>query len=716
MKKYNVLLTGNLDDSIWRMAKRLRDRSCNVTIAGTDQGSGTTKGGIRYFDTSTGQLSVLYESGHFDTVVFFFSTKSEISDRLKREGGLLGYYFDELRRHLSFVRLHSEITRFYLITDQRVFENEELKTEESVPHPDAGVGRLINLAEQEIKRFTRIGASLNPMIIRITHMYCPGPFSDFAKDFMAKGPNRKDTIYLSGPADKLCNFISVDDVTDFIILAMEMNGFGIVHLLGAQTVTNAQLREWFETFHCKTASMDFDKRDPLLYGLKASEKFNWYARNCLFDDIVPDAIVQAKKMTLLDRYRAFRKRYSKWLPWIETFIGALITIPVTEFLKQNVVFGFIDARLLYAVLIGCVHGTLHGWVAGILAYLVYCITALDPSSGWDLILNMDNWIPFVFYLLAGGITGYVKSSHELEKQNLRDVVEKREDELSYLQEVHKNTCDVRDMLMEQVVKSKDSYGKIYNMVEKLNSMYSDEIMFRALGIYEDLLDNNSISIYVKDQNSRFMRKLVESNGLKDNKNSINLETLPALLKSIEEGSLFSNTEFLKDYPSYCMPMRLSNGEDLLIIVWNARDHQWNKHYQNLIIIISKLALLSMDKAVTFQESPIRYVDGTIFLKHKEFMSTWRIRRQMRLEKINNYVLFRFASSLPDDVLSERLKPVIRSVDVAGRMKDGKRYIIMTQASSDDRAVILKRLMDVGVGANLATDQEIDFYQKEDEEL
>ena len=80
-------------------------------------------------------------------------------------------------------------------------------------------------------------------------------------------------------------------------------------------------------------------------------------------------------------------------------------------------------------------------------------------------MNLDNFLPFELYLLAGGLTGYLKTTHDDKQKELLEEKRRIENELRYIHDVHQHTCDMREMLLEQAVKSRESYGKIYSIVD-----------------------------------------------------------------------------------------------------------------------------------------------------------------------------------------------------------------------------------------------------------
>ena len=711
MSKNNVLITGNIDASVWNIAERLENDGCTVTVAATHIAPKNKKFAKRYFEMSldTTHLSDVYRSGRFDTVVFFMSAKSETPHYEINGESRLGRYLDVFVQHIEAVQHHPEIAQLILITDQRVFGEKQIKDESVTPEPDSFESSLLLTAETELERFSRKEGSLVKLLLRVPHIYTPGPAAAFANDFRASGSSERQTLYLPGTPEKKCGFLSADDMGKLLLLAVTERSRGVMHVKAPEIITYAQLKSFFEGFGYNVVYMGRDNRRLCLEGTRARKELGFVASGSF-----RDSIFLHEKQTVMKRQfnklRYLRRSMRKTLPWIETGAGALLMELAAFSVSQNTVTAFIDVRLLYAVIIGSTHGLFFGCIAGLVAYISYAAAyLLSGGQAWDLLLNLDNWLPFELYLLAGALTGYMKTTNDDKQKELLEEKRKVEKELHYMQDVHQHTCDMRDMLMEQVVKSRDSYGKIYSMVDELNSVYPDEILFHALHIYEDVLSNNTVSIFIRENGAPFLRKVVESEDYVNTENSLDLNSLPELKSYISDDKLYVNKEFRDGYPAFCLTIPYKEGRKFVIMLWEVQAQQYTKYYENLLTIVSRLTRMALTKAIEFNELPERYVDNTLFLKQDEFIHSWQMRKQMKNEKVGSYVLFRFSSSLPDDVLSERFGRVVRSLDIAGKMNDGKRYILMMQATEKDIDNILSRMENAGVAAYAIDEKELMQY-------
>ena len=73
-------------------------------------------------------------------------------------------------------------------------------------------------------------------------------------------------------------------------------------------------------------------------------------------------------------------------------------------------------------------------------------------------------------------------------------------------------------------------------------------------IYEDVLSNNTVSIYAREKDSMFLRKLVESKASVSEGNSTDLKNCPDLTDYINSDKLFVKKTFIEGYLAFCLTM------------------------------------------------------------------------------------------------------------------------------------------------------------------
>lgn len=96
--------------------------------------------------------------------------------------------------------------------------------------------------------------------------------------------------------------------------------------------------------------------------------------------------------------------------YVELLLVFILTELISRYTSSSVYFKFVDVRLFFIVIMG----TMYGMKMGILASLLECAVLVREYTriginGMLLFYNIENWIPFVVYIITGSITGYVKN-------------------------------------------------------------------------------------------------------------------------------------------------------------------------------------------------------------------------------------------------------------------------------------------------------------------
>ena len=130
------------------------------------------------------------------------------------------------------------------------------------------------------------------------------------------------------------------------------------------------------------------------------------------------------------------------LQYLEVFVLFLLAELISSYTSEAVYFEFADVRLMYIVIVG----TIHGMKLGIVAALLECIVlvwqyALMGMSGTLLFYNIENWIPFAIYLMAGSITGYIRNKKEEEIQFSKKEYALLRNKYIFLNDVYKGAIE-----------------------------------------------------------------------------------------------------------------------------------------------------------------------------------------------------------------------------------------------------------------------------------
>ena len=264
----------------------------------------------------------------------------------------------------------------------------------------------------------------------------------------------------------------------------------------------------------------------------------------------------------------------------------------------------------------------------------------------------------------------------------------------------------RNLLQEQVVRFRDSYGRIYAITQELDTLQPEQVFLSTLNVLEDVMQNQSVALYSCSSDSSFARLVVQSRALSDLPKSMDLKKYPLLTAMFSKGEVFANTKLEPGYPAFCAPIMQDKKAIAIIALWDVPFEQQTLYRQNLFSVVSGLVQSAMVRALHyFGSAQNMYIPNTHILTDKAFRSTLSVYSQMRKKKTAAYLLLTVQSV--DNIVSieeydRRIGRATRSTDIAGRLDNGQLYVLLHQATLDNMPQIEKRFHDAGLTCTVAS--------------
>jgi len=360
-------------------------------------------------------------------------------------------------------------------------------------------------------------------------------------------------------------------------------------------------------------------------------------------------------------------------------------------------FQFFDFRLLYVVIIGILFGLKPGLSASLLASFS---CAIGYVVGNVPMYNLAILLPFAGYIITGAATGYLKDKNSQKIAQMTEHEKDLEKKYSFMNDIYISTLENKQQLKKQFIHYRQSFGRILEISNKLNATFPDLIFQNALMALEDILENQTISIYSINSNKNFGRLSVCSNHIIESApRSIDLLQYANVVEHLQKNEVWMNTDSIADYPDYVFP--LYNGEELalLVIIKTASIEQKAEYFSNLIKIICHFIEVSLLRAQQYTKKNKNelYLPASRILKQNVFKDVLRSRMQMEESAISNYKLISFDTNYSNMVsLANRLQQYLRESDVFGEGENGQLYIILSQASDNNVSIVLNRFRKAGI--------------------
>lgn len=430
---------------------------------------------------------------------------------------------------------------------------------------------------------------------------------------------------------------------------------------------------------------------------QANELFGWKPENRLKEQL-PEMVGQYQQK-YSERTKKKKGAQSKFRQIVTTAAEMLflwIIVEMLTFWKEgNMQLSFVDFRLLAVVIMGTVRGLNAGVITAILASISYLMHTAGYANWQILFYNIQNWMPFAIYFLTGAIAGYTRDKNQDNLRFMQGEQELLEKKYIFLNELYAKTLENKEEYNSQIISYKDSYGRIYSAVTKLDATIPDEVFFEAVNVMEDLLDNRYVAIYTIDSHSSYARLSVCSKTLNPVlPKSINQKDYPEILAACQKGQVWINTDGIADYPDYAMAIQENGAFVGVILLVNASDNQFNMEYSNKFNIVTGLIKESLLRAMerTRILEADRMIPGTSIMNSDNFMALVDVKEAMHKKEISDYILMQLHyPSMSLEQLSNLVSKQIRNNDTLGQGSDGKIYLLLSQMNKKNLSVIEERL-------------------------
>lgn len=362
-------------------------------------------------------------------------------------------------------------------------------------------------------------------------------------------------------------------------------------------------------------------------------------------------------------------------------------------------FKMIDLRLLFVVLFGSMYGINYGIAAAESLSLIRAFEA-EGSSWYVLFYEPSNWIPFIFYFAVGAICGYIRMKNKNNVQFIKEENDLLQEKFLFTREMYQEAIEDKNLYKKQILGSKDSFGKIFDITRKLDVIQPQELYIETIRVLEDVLENKTFGLYTLNRENGYGRLETASAQVQGNyPNSIKLSEYSAAMEELENGNVWANREFLENYPMYMAGIRKNGELVMLICIQQVSREQMSLYFLNLFKILSGLVETSLLRALEYQKAVEyrQYVKGTHILKTEYFEERLKVQHDMREQKLASYVLLKVEySEMSLQKADEILRSKVRENDVWGISESKELYLMLVQTDKEALPNILARLKQAGL--------------------
>lgn len=656
-----------------------------VTVAGNTKLSSGNK--IKLFRTREPSVQALFEAYDFDVAVYFSGDLTYMTTE-KSDA-------EELREVLECAKAaDSKMKILYLSSLDSALST---KTDRSI----------LCKAKEDLCKFYLNTSNLDIKVVQIPYLYSGTCSKDFLYGIFETIHSHK-TVHIPQTPDTQIHFISLPDLSG--LLARILDNWkaqnGILSVSDNFSISFSSLVKSLQWI-CTDSKFDFtgSEKGGILNVDNTSirHEYGWFAKISILEDLPEEyekylAAKREKEITSGQKIKKFVQQHSMLLKITELLVLFCFTELLLHFTDSAVIFSIVDFRMVYIVIMATVHGLGMGMWAAALSSVSWLISKV--ASGMNLMTifyEPTNWLSFVFFFLVGAVCGYVKLRKE---DTIRFVSEQNkllEDKLVFTREIYEDTYREKRDLKKQIIGSKDSFGKIFDITRKLDTVAPQQLYLRIMETFEEVLENKTITVYSVDSQSKFGRLEVASRDIIQTvSRSISTQTLEPVIQKISEGEIWRNTELQTDYPMYAAGVYRGDQLVLLIFLWQADVNQRSLYYVNLFKILRDLVQMSLLRAFDYNQAvhEKQYIENTRIMNEEAFAQVLNNFATLAEKKVSTYVLLEVDPCGRNwEQMDQLLRGKVRANDVIGITADGKVQVLLSQATENDLQFILPRYKD-----------------------
>lgn len=509
----------------------------------------------RPFPRTELELGDIFRTYEFEAVVYF-------SNYLTLHGELEGEA-ENLRKILQYCRKGVQSHFLYVTGPEGMFD---------VP---TGKTLLVQNAEDVCRRYAGL-YGLRVKILRVPYLYSGTYKKDFFYKIFQASKESQKLFFREAPEQKACFLYSMDLAE--LMYKLFDNWNDEEEVLNVPDVFGICFQDVTEELKKVLSPVSIIyKSSAVVEKIKEDDRqirtnYNWFPKISVLDHI----------SEMYKEYNEYTKNNGGKVSWLTRLFNQnqrwlrvcefVVCFLAFEFLQRllgnQAQFKMIDLRLVFIVLFGSLYGLGYG-IAGAAAQTVSLLLAYESqgTKWYTLFYEPANWIPFIFYFAAGAVCGYVRMKN---RENLEFISEENQlirEKFLFMRDLYQATLQDKKRYKKQILGSKDSFGKIFDITRKLDIVQPEELFIETMHIMEEVLENETFAFYSLSQKNGYGRLEAaspKSQGMYSA--SVRLSEYTLALETLEKGQVWANRDFVKGYPMYMAGIRKEGSLVMLICI------------------------------------------------------------------------------------------------------------------------------------------------------
>lgn len=560
---------------------------------------------------------------------------------------------------------------------------------------------------------------LSSIIFRFANVYGPrqhvsaesGVVSIYTTKFL-----RQESITVFGTGEQTRDFIYVGDVAEAVYRGV-ISGLSGTYNVSNNTQTSinglitvlAKLRpqpliEFVESKEGDIASSQLDNT-------RLKKDLDWVPKYSL-EEGLKATVEHYGTIPAAEPVKERKNRSSLWsnhwmhlaeniVLFLMFYALSVIVMPAVE---------LIDFWMIYVLLVALLFGKTQSIFSSFLAMAVHVNEAF--GSGRELgSLFMDNDLlaTFTIYLLIGLIVSYVVDRRKIELLFTKDELASSQAQYSFLSSVYEETLGIKNELQQQILRSDNGIGQIYQATRSLDSLEPEALFSGSIHVLEQTLKAKQFALYSIAPNG-FARLTAKSGDqLFMPEASLKIEEISLIKKAVSEKKIGFNDSLSPFEPFFVAPIVQQNQTVAMIVCYDVPFQQLTLSFKNLVDVVIRLISSALERSSSYiQEiNHERYVEETTALKPAYFARILEQKQQAAETLHIPYTILHVKGEEHDKEKLQSIGTTLRTTDYFGFTEEGKLRIILSNTEASDAALVVERLGKKGIEAAV-TEEELSY--------
>ncbi|WP_418790643.1 GAF domain-containing protein [Phosphitispora sp. TUW77] len=357
---------------------------------------------------------------------------------------------------------------------------------------------------------------------------------------------------------------------------------------------------------------------------------------------------------------------------------------------------------ILCIAMGMRYGNYLGLISAAISSLFYLVVFQSVNNDFSLLfLHFKNYKYLLFFFWSAVIFGSFKDNYDASME--RTLTEKKilDDEYEELKKDYKLTRKIQDELKKQIIGSEESILHLYEIASRLGTLDQEEVYTETIGILSKYLKADAVSVYTYHENSGYLRLKIRTGIAGMESRSLNVRE-SAGFREVALNKQVIRWDDVKEegFPLMSAPL-VKDDKVMAVVNIEHMDFDTLSEYAfQLFKLITNWVNKALGQAIYvdgLKES--RFISGTGLLRSEAFEERLNAEARRKEEFGLDFATLQFkVSNMNEADIDERIKKVLRTVDVVGFDPDKKHLKILLPATPKDNLPLIEERIIHSFGA------------------